>query len=647
MRVDGKKFFLAFLFFIATLLAIGYRYYDSEQKQTNQHIHTTLERAVESAQIIIGDNYHSTVSITPPSNIEDANMIQTLTALANAQGVVYIYSMVLDPQGNLRFTSSSARNSELISGKNLTHFYDIYPKNDLIIKALKSNKTVVDMDANPDQWGKFRSIFVPHTTPSGYRYIIGADIEVKSIQKISNASAFTSIASSIIIFLGILPFFILYRNTLRNTNIILAEKVEWATEELLKINESLEQKVEEKTHELIQNLYHDTLTALPNRLKFQEDLTLFPRNTVAIFNIDDFKEVNDFFGIDAGDNLLSQVAYWLGEMKLQPYRIGGDEFATILPRDLSREDIHKKIGMLLSSFREKTFIIGNETFHLQATMGVAIMSDKPLIHANIALNKARTLKKTYSLYDSSEGIEEQYKINIAMSAQIRQALIEHRIVCQYQPILNCKTGKIEKYETLVRILREDGTLIPPNDFLPIAQKTKLYSSITQEVIYQACRTFSTRTEHFSINLTSSDILDPYTVTTIERILKQTGTANRIVFEILESEGIENFEEVASFIARMKELGASIAIDDFGSGYSNFENILKLNVDFLKIDGSLIRTIDQNPRHRIVVESIVNFADRIGIETIAEFVTTEEILTIVTDMGITYSQGYHTGKPISL
>lgn len=422
------------------------------------------------------------------------------------------------------------------------------------------------------------------------------------------------------------------------------QSVQNYSETIKAINQGLEKTIKEKTRELTENLYHDTLTALPNRLKLQEDLSLFPENTVAIFNIDDFKEVNDFFGIDAGDDLLNQVAYWLSEMKLHPYRIGGDEFATIFPRNISEEEIQRKIEFLLARFGERNFIIGDETFHLRATMGVAVVSDKPLIHADVALNKARDLKKPYSLYDSSEGIEEQYKANMAMSAQIRQALIEHRIVCQYQPIVNCKTGIIDKYETLVRIQRDDGTLIPPNDFLPIAQKTKLYSKITQEVIYQACHTFSQRSEHFSINLSSTDILDPYILTTIERILEQTGTAKRIVFEILESEGIENYEEVASFIARMKELGASIAIDDFGSGYSNFENILKLNVDFLKIDGSLIRNIDQNSRHRIVVASIVDFAHRIGIETIAEFVSNEEILTIVTELGITYSQGYYTGKP---
>jgi EAL domain-containing protein (putative c-di-GMP-specific phosphodiesterase class I) len=113
---------------------------------------------------------------------------------------------------------------------------------------------------------------------------------------------------------------------------------------------------------------------------------------------------------------------------------------------------------------------------------------------------------------------------------------------------------------------------------------------------------------------------------------------------LESDGIEDFDEAASFIARMKAFGVKFAIDDFGTGYSNFENILKLNVDILKIDGSLIKSIDENPRHRIVVEAIVDFAHRIGIDTVAEFVSSEEILQNVTDLGITYAQGFHTGKP---
>ncbi|WP_295054282.1 GGDEF domain-containing phosphodiesterase [Sulfuricurvum sp.] len=425
------------------------------------------------------------------------------------------------------------------------------------------------------------------------------------------------------------------------------ESVIQYSDEIEAINKNLEMKITEQTHRATQHLYYDNLTSLPNRIKLQEDLLEKAINTVAILNIDDFKEINDFFGIDAGDWLLTQIAHWLSEMKLKPYRIGGDEFAFRLKEGNSHIEFQHDIEMLLSLLSEKLFMIAEETVHVRATVGIAVESDKPLIHADVALNKARSAKLPYSIYDQSEGIEQQYQANIAMSAQIRQALVEHRIVCQYQPIVSCAAGKIEKFETLVRIQNEDGSLIAPYDFLPIAQKTKLYHHITQEVVYQACHLFAARDEQFSINLSSSDMLDVRTVTTIENILRQTGTANRVIFEILESEGIENFDEVASFITRMKELGAKFAIDDFGTGYSNFENILKLNVDILKIDGTLIKSINENPRNRIVVEAIVDFAHRIGIDTVAEFVASEEILQNITDLGITYAQGFHTGKPLFL
>jgi len=425
---------------------------------------------------------------------------------------------------------------------------------------------------------------------------------------------------------------------------IMQESVIQYAQEIESINKNLEIKISEQTREAIRHLYYDNLTSLPNRIKLQEDLQLNDINTVAILNIDDFKEINDFFGIDTGDWLLSQIAHWLSEMKLKPYRMGGDEFAFRMKEGSSHNEFCHDIEMLLSLLSEKFFMIAEETVHVRATVGIAIDSDKPLIHADVALNKARSAKLPYSVYDQSEGIEQQYQANIAMSAHIRQALVEHRIICQYQPIVSCENGKIAKYETLVRIQNEDGSLIAPYDFLPIAQKTKLYHHITQEVVYQACHLFASRDEQFSINLSISDMLDNRTVTTIENILRQTGTSNRIIFEILESEGIENFDEAASFIARMKAFGVKFAIDDFGTGYSNFENILKLNVDILKIDGSLIKSIDENPRHRIVVEAIVDFAHRIGIDTVAEFVSSEEILQNVTDLGITYAQGFHTGKP---
>ena len=194
------------------------------------------------------------------------------------------------------------------------------------------------------------------------------------------------------------------------------------------------------------------------------------------------------------------------------------------------------------------------------------------------------------------------------------------------------------------MIDKNGLIIPPIEFLDISKKTKLYSHITLEVINQACNTFENRSENFSVNLSIDDIKDPNTVYETVKAITTTKTASRIIFEILESEGIENYKEVSDFIIKMKALGAKIAIDDFGTGYSNFEHILKLNIDYIKIDGSLIKEMKNNNKHKIIVETIVDFAKKIGSKTVAEFVCDESIFLITKELGIDYCQGFYIGKP---
>jgi PAS domain S-box-containing protein/diguanylate cyclase (GGDEF)-like protein len=398
---------------------------------------------------------------------------------------------------------------------------------------------------------------------------------------------------------------------------------------------------QEKTLKLA---YYDQLTGLPNRQKIVSDMEKRNPLVCIIFNIDDFKEINDFYGIETGDMLLDQVGQWFCRMNFFPYRISGDEFAVLLYEHFSWNDLHNRITALMSLLEEKVFIINNETINIRMTVGAAIGQSKLLTRADIALNRAKKNKESIALYAEHENIEETYRSNMKIRAAIRSALGKHRIICHYQPIVNISTGKIDKYESLVRMIDTDGSLIPPVKFLTIAKKTKLYPQITLEVLNQACTLFATRSEEFSINLSDSDIRDPYIVKEIIHTITQTGTASRIVFEILESEGIENYAEVVEFITTVKALGAKIAIDDFGTGYSNFENIIKLNVDYIKIDGSLIEGITGNSRHHIVVETIVNFANKIGAKTIAEFVSSEDIYMAVKELGVDFSQGYYTGKP---
>lgn len=390
--------------------------------------------------------------------------------------------------------------------------------------------------------------------------------------------------------------------------------------------------------------FYDQLTGLPNRQKITADMHEKKPKACAISNIDDFKEINDFFGIAAGDAILRQVGEWFSEMDCIPYRIGGDEFAILIYDDAPLSMLNERISSMLSQLEEKIFTIANETLTLRMTVGIATGEKDLLTRADIALHTAKEKKIPIAMYEEQENVEEKYRNNIAMASSIRQALSEKRIICYYQPIVNLQTGKTDKYETLVRMVDKAGNIVPPMEFLSIAKKTKIYPQITSEVIQQACTLFATRSEEFSVNLSDSDIRDSHTVSQIIDTITRTGTASRIVFEILESEGIENYEEVAKFITNVKALGAKIAIDDFGTGYSNFENILKLNVDYIKIDGSLIRGITTNSRHNIIVDTIIDFAKKIGAKTVAEFVSDEAIYNAIIKHGIDYSQGYYTGKP---
>lgn len=391
--------------------------------------------------------------------------------------------------------------------------------------------------------------------------------------------------------------------------------------------------------------YYDQLTGLPNRQKMILDIEEKQPNICVIFNIDDFKEINDFYGIDTGDAILHQLGQWFNTMNYFPYRLGGDEFAILEYEEIGWDELRYKIETILSAVKKNIFYVNHRSFNVRLTAGASIGgTTKLLTQADIALNKAREQNIHIARYIENENIEETYRNNMAMEDAIRKALNEKRIFCHYQPIINIETGKVHKYETLVRMLDEHGNTISPMEFLPIAKKTKLYPQITAEVIDQACTLFEKRKEEFSINLSVSDIVNEKTKQKIIDTIIHTGTASQIVFEILESEGIENYDEVAKFISEVKALGSKIAIDDFGTGYSNFENILKLNVDYIKIDGSLIRGIHSNPRHHVIVETITDFAHKIGTKTIAEFVSDEETYAIVKKIGINYSQGYFTGKP---
>lgn len=407
------------------------------------------------------------------------------------------------------------------------------------------------------------------------------------------------------------------------------------------INITDQKNLQNKNYQLA---YYDTMTGLPNRQKMQIDMQSGAARIVVVFNIDDFKEMNDLFGLSAGDELLRQIGEWFKKSGYSPYRISGDEFALFFLEERDLEAIRAQITESLLSIEEEMFYIQDEIVNIRMSVGIAIGKERLLAQADIALHVAKNNKMPFAFYDENDNIEEKYRTNIEMARVVRQALSNNRILCHYQPIKDLQMAEIKKYETLVRLLDENGEIIFPDSFLFVAKKTKLCPQITCQVVEQACKAFSTRQEQFSINLSIGDIQNTHTAKHIIDTIISTKTASRIVFEILESEGIEKYSEIENFISTVKSLGAKIAIDDFGTGYSNFEKILKLNIDYIKLDGSLIRNIVFDSRKRIIVETIVAFAKKIGLKTIAEYVSDIEVYGLIKEMGVDYAQGYYIGKP---
>jgi len=290
------------------------------------------------------------------------------------------------------------------------------------------------------------------------------------------------------------------------------------------------------------------------------------------------------------------------------------------------------------------FLAKNEPFHIHIRAGAAINGHKLLTHADMAVREAKMKKIPFQIYDESLKIEEKYKKNLAMTVAIHRALENNGIICHYQPIFD-RNKNISKYEVLVRMRDENGKILLPGEFLPIAKTTKLYTRITKEVIKKSCEKFSKTGKEFNVNISIDDINDPELVDFILQTLKNTDTGKKIGFEILETEGIENYDIVKNFIDKVKKLGAKVLLDDFGSGYSNFKHILSLNIDCIKIDGSLIQEVYKHKKNLIVVETIIDFAKKIGANTVAEFVCCKETFDIIKKLDIDYFQGFYLAKPM--
>jgi len=413
----------------------------------------------------------------------------------------------------------------------------------------------------------------------------------------------------------------------------------------------------EKSKEEIQKQKIDLLTGLSNQNQLIEDIENISKPILLYLNINSFSNINDFYGTKIADNVLIHLADLLKEMfksgECQIYKYHNDEFFLLFKEEvLSIDQCELLMQNILDFIERKTIECnGYSCIYITLSGGIShhLQSAKPenLISLSmIACKEAKNKNKKYLLYRDDMNKESDYKNNIEWINKIKNAIAEDKLVPFFQPIIDNKTGAVTKFEALIRMIDENGKAISPFFFLDIAKKAKLYTQITKIMI---SKTFAQLEElphyDFSINLTVEDIKDSEIRDFIIEEIRTCKHADNVILEITESENITDYEQVNFFIQKVKKYGVKIAIDDFGSGYANFDHIISLNIDYIKIDGSLIKYIDTDEEASIITEAIIAFSKKLGSKTVVEYVHSKSVYEKVISLGADYFQGFHLGEPM--
>ncbi|MFK5949253.1 MAG: EAL domain-containing protein [Methylococcales bacterium] len=438
------------------------------------------------------------------------------------------------------------------------------------------------------------------------------------------------------------------------------------------LGEAKSRKARREAEEAIRHMaYHDSLTGLMNRHKFEQQLAHLYKSSqndgsvhsLLYLDLDQFKIVNDTSGHIAGDDLLKKLSV-LMESKIRGNdiiaRLGGDEFGILLencPLDKAKV-IANEFCDLIGDFR---FHWKQKEFNLGVSIGLVAIDkysediSSLLSCADLACYAAKDQGRNCTqVYQEATDEFTKRRGEMDWTGKIDQALKHNQFLLFRQSIvpLQSKCNGQEHFEILVRMQGDNGKIIYPDSFIPAAERYNRMRDIDHWVIHAAFEYLAAHKNKkllfISINLSGQSLGDESLFEFVSQHLKASSApAETICFEITETAAIENFDIAIKFIQRMKLLGCKFALDDFGSGLSSFAYLKSLPVDYLKIDGSFVKNIINDPMDKTIVEAINSVAHKAGMKTIAEYVESIEIQQCLREMGVDYAQGYAIDKPHSL
>lgn len=404
------------------------------------------------------------------------------------------------------------------------------------------------------------------------------------------------------------------------------------------------------------SLRHDITAIMSDKKQLFDYLAGNALSVLILIQIEDYAILEKFYdksSVEKIENVFGKTLLYLMPNRWgfqRVYNLENGLYAFAIDRRncrATKEEIHEILEQFLANVKEHVVKIDNIEYDISVICSYTYGIFKVFEDAKIGIEQAILTKQPIVYADGLSGIEYDNALkNIETIHTIKTAIDTGNILSYFQPIVHNATQSIDKYESLVRLVNEDGQLLTPYFFLEVAKKGRYYSKITKIVLDNSFKALSKIPNvSISINLSLHDIEREEIAKHIVHLLElYPNEAHRIVFELLESEDIRDISKIKHFIQNVKAKGVKIAIDDFGTGYSNFERMLSYEPDILKIDGSLIKSIATNEVNRHIVETIVMFAQKQQLSTIAEFVETEEIYQMVRDLGVDYSQGYYFGKP---
>ncbi len=411
---------------------------------------------------------------------------------------------------------------------------------------------------------------------------------------------------------------------------------------------------------------HDPLTDLPNRILLRDRLEQALHSAVRenkklslfFLDLDNFKEVNDTLGHYSGDRLLKHVALRLQGVVRQSdtlARLGGDEFAILLPVIQNKEDIHTILQKIQNAFLAP-FVIEGLKLEVQASIGITVSPnhgndvDTLMQRTDVAMYAAKQDSKRFTIYTTE--LDKHSPHRLTLMGELRHAIENDELLLHFQPKIDVKNHRIIGVEALVRWQHPEHGYMPPDDFIPLAERTGLIKPLSVWVLKQALKQTvkwhdTTLKLTVAVNLSPTTLLDTDLPDTITGILALHSLPPQyLTLEITEGSIIKDPDRALEILTRLADMGMRISIDDFGTGYSSLAYLKKLPASEIKIDKSFVLDMLKNENDAVIVRSTIDLGHNLGMKVVAEGVEDKETAAKLKTLGCDVLQGYYFSKPLS-